>query len=353
MSAKLPTATPQGVHITSVVVGLSGGVDSAAAVLLLQRAGYNVITAAINFSPAHTEAVFDAQKLAKQLKTEHHTLDATQRFEELVLRYFCDTYSDGMTPNPCIMCNPLVKFHMLRQLADSRGAKYIATGHYARVGEMDGKRLLVASTSKKDQSYMLYRLPQDIIERLLFPLESYDKQDTRRITREAGLPNSEKPDSQELCFCDDYADFLQSRNVSAKRGCFVLPDGRTIPHKGQYHYTIGQRKHLGVSYAHPLYVSDLSQNGDVVLSDKSKVLCRSISITDTVFHLPLTDEQKLYAKIRSSSAPTPCTISKTSDELYTLTFDSDVFASCPGQSAVLYLKKGEDMFVLGGGVIVV
>ena len=233
-----------------VLVGMSGGVDSSVAVRILQQQGFAVTGAVIRFSPAHDAAVEAAQKAAKQMDVECIVLDAQELFEQEVVAPFCADYCAGRTPNPCVRCNPAVKFTALLAAADKLGIQYIATGHYARV-EVDGdgvSRIHLPESAARDQSYMLSRLDQDVLSRLILPLGEFEKDDVREMARDFGLDCADAPDSMEICFIPDhdYAAFIEK---TAKQvppaGNFVDQDGTILGrHRGITHYTVGQRKGL-------------------------------------------------------------------------------------------------------------
>ncbi len=336
-----------------ILVGLSGGVDSSTAVLLLQEQGYEVITASILFSPSHQKEVGATENLSRELGTQHHIIDAQSEFEKYVIDDFCNNFLNGCTPNPCIICNPLVKFKTLTRLANALGITKIATGHYAETINVNGYIVLsAAQSSGKDQSYMLYRVPQEILCRVQFPLASYKKTDIRDMAKNKSLSSADKPDSQELCFCDNYIDYLKSRGKEPKTGNFILPDGSTILHKGSYCYTVGQRKGLSVSYKHPLYVKNITKSGDVILCDRPELLQSEVNFSSAVFNPCFTDINiTLYCKIRSTGSPVECSVSKTDDETYTAVLTQPVFAPSKGQSIVLYTNINGKLGVVGGGII--
>jgi tRNA-specific 2-thiouridylase len=260
-----------------VIVGLSGGVDSAVAAALLQQDGYDVVGVTIspfNLGEYYSKyekdsgctikaSVLDAQNICKALGIPHYTVDFSDTFKENVVDYFIQEYLDGRTPNPCVKCNPIIKWGELLKFADKLGAKYLATGHYARTRfdeELKRYVLMRGTDRTKDQSYFLWKLSQEQLSRTIFPLGNMNKENTRAIAKEFGLPVYNKPESQEVCFIadDDYHNFL-TRTVDdidsiVGEGDIVF-EGKVIGrHKGYPFYTIGQRKGLGISYKEPLYV---------------------------------------------------------------------------------------------------
>lgn len=332
-----------------VLVGMSGGVDSSVTVRILQEQGFAVAGAVICFSPCHDKAVEQAKTAAQQLGVECIVLDAQDLFDANVVQPFCDSYCKGETPNPCILCNPLVKFAALITAADKLGCQYIATGHYARVetDEQGISHICRAVSTARDQSYMLYRLQQDVLSRLLLPLGEFEKEDIREMAREMNLSCADSPDSMEICFIPDgdYAAFIQQRGMTAKQGNFISPEGKVVgPHKGVLHYTVGQRKGLGIALGRPVFIREICENGDILLADAGTDLVSQIGVGDMVSPdgqpIPAGD----YAvKIRSAAQPAPAHY----DGEGILTFDPPVRAPAPGQSAVFYRNDQ----VAGGGFL--
>lgn len=332
-----------------VLMGMSGGVDSSVAVRILQEQGFAVQGAVIRFSPAHDAAVEAARQAADALGVELHVIDASELFEQQVVTPFCESYCEGRTPNPCILCNPGVKFRLLADKADELGCPYIASGHYARVELCeDGLcRLCVPESAARDQTYMLYRLPQDILRRLVLPLGEFEKDDVREIARDIGLSCADAPDSMEICFIPDgdYSGFIRARGLTPKEGRFIGPDGEDLgPHAGVDHYTVGQRKGLGLAAGRPLFVKSILPNGDVQLAESGEEYSTILMLSGIV-----TPDGKPLAggdyrvKIRSAAKAVPCQF----DGNHTVTFPEPVRAPAPGQSAVFY-RGG---FVFGGGFI--
>ena len=332
-----------------VLMGMSGGVDSSVAVRILQEQGFAVQGAVIRFSPAHDATVEAARQAADALGVELHVIDASELFEQQVVTPFCESYCEGRTPNPCILCNPGVKFRLLAEKADELGCPYIASGHYARVELCeDGLcRLCVPESAARDQTYMLYRLPQDILCRLVLPLGEFEKDDVREIARDIGLSCADAPDSMEICFIPDgdYSGFIRARGLTPKEGRFIGPDGEDLgPHAGVDHYTVGQRKGLGLAAGRPLFVKAILPGGDVQLAESGEEYSTRLTLSGIV-----TPDGKPLAggdyrvKIRSAAKAVPCQF----DGDHTVTFPEPVRAPAPGQSAVFY-RGG---FVFGGGFI--
>lgn len=332
-----------------VLVGLSGGVDSSVTIRILQEQGFAVQGAVIRFSPAHDAAVAAAEESAKALGIPLHVLDAQTAFEEQVVVPFCESYCGGRTPNPCILCNPKVKFKLLVDKADELGCGFIATGHYARVVlcEDGVSRVCTPESAARDQSYMLYRLPQSILSRLILPLGEFQKDDVREIAHDLGLACADAPDSMEICFIPDgdYAGYIRARGLTPKFGRFLGPDGEDLgAHEGVDHYTVGQRKGLGIAAGRPLFIREILPSGDIQLAESGGEYYNGITLTE----LATPDGKPLPAgdylvKIRSAAKPVPCVY----DGNNTVTFPEPVRAPAPGQSAVFY-RGG---FVFGGGFI--
>lgn len=333
-----------------VLVGMSGGVDSSVAVRILQQQGFAVAGAVVKFSPAHEKAVTEAKHAAEQLGVECITLDARDLFEKSVIEPFCEDYCAGRTPNPCVWCNPSVKFTALLAAADRLGIQYIATGHYARVEiDNDGvSRIHQPQSLARDQSYMLGRLPQKVLSRLILPLGEFEKDDIREMARDFGLDCADAPDSMEICFIPDgdYASYIEERGLHGKAGRFISPDGADLgPHKGVLHYTVGQRKGLGIALGEPVFVKEILPNGDIQLARAGDEFACSISVADiaTPDGAPLPAGDYMI-KIRSAAK----LASASFDGCDKISFAEPVRAPAPGQAAVFY----RDGAVLGSGFII-
>ncbi len=349
-----------------IVVGMSGGVDSSVAACLLLEQGYEVIGATMElWQEARTagdgclglSAVSDAEKVAAYLGIPHYRIDFREVFREKVVDYFADSYLRGETPNPCIACNRHVKWEALLSWAREMGADHIATGHYARIDTLPSGRLAVRSsvTAAKDQTYALYRLTQEQLSRTLMPVGAYTKEEIRETARSRGLPVAGKPDSQEICFIpdQDYAGFItRYRGLPSGEGDFVDREGNFLGrHKGIIHYTIGQRKGLGLSMGRPVFVTEIRPDtGQVVIGEAEDVF------TDTVYctgiqYMALAEfpEDKVFSgKVRYGHKGSPCRVRMTGPDLLECRFLEPVRAVTPGQALVLY--DGE--YVAGGGTIV-
>lgn len=336
-----------------VLVALSGGVDSSVCVRILQEQGFEVHALVIRFSPAHDAAVEAARAVAGQLNVPLEVADCTALFDQAVITPFCEGYCRGTTPSPCVFCNPLVKFRVLADTADRMGIRFIASGHYARVTEQGGVYYVQKAVSAaRDQSYMLYRLPQDILSRLCLPVGEFEKDDIREMARGFGLVSADKPDSQEICFIPDgdHAGFISRRGLADKQGRFRGPQGEDLgPHKGVSHYTVGQRKGLGIAYGEPVFVKRIAENGDVELALSGDEFYAGVTLTDCVRAggAPYAPGERFDIKIRSRAVPAPCTVAEAAGGSLTVRFGEPLRAPAPGQSAVFYTADR----VIGGGVI--
>lgn len=349
-----------------VILGLSGGVDSTTAALLLKKTGKDVTGLYFDVTLndiSENEDYLRAKKAAEKLDIPLIYRNVSGIFRDKVISNFCSEYIAGRTPNPCIICNPEVKFRVLLDAADEEGAYYIATGHYA--GIENGCRISRARNLKKDQSYMLYRLDENIVKRLLLPLyDVEDKDDARGLLEENELFEiAEARDSQEICFIDDehtYRDFLKAAEkeglcsrVPDDPGDYVDESGNVIgKHSGIINYTIGQRKGLGQTFGKPMFVKAIDTiSNRITLCENSGLFSREIYSTGNFFigEYPKEGEKlDVYAKIRYAAVPAHAVVEKLSEDHLKITFDEPQRAAAPGQSAVFYDENG---IVLGGGFI--
>lgn len=343
-----------------VLVALSGGVDSSVCAALLLEQGFETAGAVLDLSPCHEPAVEAAKASADALSIPLHVIREREQFDQEVIAPFARSYYRGETPNPCIFCNPQVKFALVCAKARELGFSHIATGHYAGLENREGKLWLKkAGFLPRDQSYMLYRLTQEQLGMLLLPLAGLSKEQVREKARALGLPCAGSPDSQEICFVPpggSYAGFLESRFGPSKPGWFVSPEGERIaPHKGLLHYTAGQRKHLGVALGRPAFIRRIDgESGDILLGYAGEEYAGSVLLRDVVF-LPDRDTvlqgETIFAaqvKVRSRAVPSPARVTCLADGRALVEFEQPERAPAPGQSCVFY----RDEWVLGGGVIV-
>lgn len=335
------------------LIAMSGGVDSSVTAKLMLEAGYDCIGCTMRLWDGSDSR--DAAALASSLGIPFYEFDLRDEFEKHVICKFAESYEAGQTPNPCIDCNRNMKFGALFERADELGCDVLATGHYARVERgADGKyQLKKALDSTKDQSYVLYMLGQRELSRLRLPLGDLTKSDVRGIAGKSGFSNANKAESQDICFVpdSDYASVLTARGVCSTPGDFVTAQGEVLGrHRGLIHYTVGQRKHLGISYAHPLYVLRLdAENNRVILGSEEELYSRTALIRDFSWTLGSVPAKELHclAKIRYRKKETDAIAHCESDGMVRLTFAEPQRAVCPGQAAVLY--DGDT--VLGGGTI--
>ena len=353
-----------------VVVGMSGGVDSSVAAYLLKEQGYDVIGVTMQIwedeEQQRTEenggccglsAVDDARRVADRLEIPYYVMNFKQEFQEKVVDYFVEEYLAGRTPNPCIACNRYVKWESLLKRSMEIGADYIATGHYARITKLPNGRFAIRNsvTARKDQTYALYSLTQYQLAHTLMPIGEYDKDQVRRIAQEAGLPVAAKPDSQDICFVPDgdYAAFLKKKAGERMpgEGDFVTRDGTVLgKHKGITHYTIGQRKGLGLSMGEPVFVSELRpKTNQVVVGEEPQVFKKEL-LCDHLNFMGMEDleePRRVWAKVRYAHKGQWCLIERQGRDLIRAEFEEPVRAITPGQAVVFY--EGE--YVLGGGII--
>lgn len=354
---------------TKVVVGMSGGVDSSVAAYLLQKEGYEVIGITMQIWPDDTPpdeaggccgltAVDDARHVCQQLGIPHYTINFREEFQQYVIDYFIAEYRQGRTPNPCIACNRYVKWESMLHKALQIGAEYIATGHYARItkDEATNRYLLKrAATLVKDQTYALYNLTQYQLAHTLMPVGHYTKEEVRRMAETIGLPVAAKPDSQEICFIPDhdYGRYIEEHTADPTRpGNFLDHQGRTLGrHKGIIHYTVGQRKGLGIAAEKPLYVLEIRpETNEVILGDNNDLLKDKV-YADRLNFIPfakLEGKRRATAKIRYNHTPAPCLIEMVDTTTVLCTFEQPQRAISPGQALVFY----EDKLVVGGGTII-
>ena len=322
-----------------VVLGLSGGVDSAVAALRLRQAGYEVAALYLDVGLGGEEA---AAENARRLGLEFHVAHVADQLERHVCQPFYEAYLAGRTPIPCAQCNPTVKFPALLRLADQLGARYVATGHYARVGRgQDGKAVLLRGPAGNDQSYLLSRLSRDTLERVLFPLGDTPKTQVRREAEQAGLPSARKPDSMEICFIpdQDYPAWLDRRWGTPPPGNFVDREGNVLgTHKGIHHYTLGQRRGLGIAAAGRLFVSAIRpETNEVVLSfgddlHASVVRCAQ---PNWIALEGLKEPRRVTVRLRHSRTELPARICPDGDGVR-VELDTPGRAPTPGQLAVFY-----------------
>ena len=359
-----------------MIVAMSGGVDSSFAAYLLREQGYEVEGLCLDLFPG-SAAPSEAREAGEAIGIRVHVVEKHTLFDEEVVDYFCRTYGGGRTPNPCAVCNPAVKFPLLLAAADDLGADVIATGHYARCVYEEGSgdyQLYRGIDIKKDQSYFLYGLGQDVLKRALFPLGGYTKEEVRRQAARAGLPAAAKRDSWDVCFIPDgdYPDFLRRRAADVDKdpgavgidnrntgsdsglipGDFVDREGNVLGrHKGLACYTIGQRKNLGASFGAVMSVLALRpEQNQVVVGPEEALYATEVSTAQNTYTSGKAPggPVALAVRLRSAAPPAPAIYYPGEDGSGRLVLEKPERAVTPGQSAVYYIGDR----VLGGGVIV-
>ncbi len=364
------------------VLAMSGGVDSSAAAKLLLDAGHEVIgvfmrhgaesplaecqTQNTNSLPiirprldhkqgccSATDAE-DARQVAQQLGIPFYALNLQQEFDQII-DYFVDSYRQGRTPNPCVMCNNWIKFGKLFAYANSVGADFVATGHYARLTQSDDGQFLLRRglDAKKDQSYVLFGIAKQFLPRVLLPVGEYRKPEIRQMAEATGLRVAAKKDSQEICFVTtgDHGAFVRERSNEATAGEIVTTDGRVVgSHPGIENYTIGQRRGLGVAMGEPYYVVRIEHVARQVVIGKYEQLARSsLTASNANWLFPLRESRRCLAQIRYNSQPVPAVVTpqQANGDKFEVVFDQPCYGVAPGQAVVCY----EDDVVLGGGWI--
>ena len=351
-----------------VAVAMSGGVDSSLTAAILLERDFEVIGITMqltseerNFFNSDRQCCSaneanDARRVADFLGIPHYVVNFHEEFKSKVIDYFIDDYMRGRTPNPCIACNKYIKFGKLFNFIDELDIEYLATGHYARIEEINGKFYLKKGLDlKKDQSYVLYNISADQLSRILLPLGERSKDDTRNLAEHLNLPVAHKPDSQEICFVpnDDYKEFL---NINADKKSDALQPGNIVDvegnilghHNGVAFYTIGQRKGLGIAHETPLYVIKLDiANRQVIVGGADDVFADSLRATDVHWIYPQNFPLKATAKIRYGPRVAECIVNELNEGEIEVSFDKSQRAITVGQSIVFY----DEDIVLGGGII--
>lgn len=350
-----------------VLIGMSGGIDSTVAAILLQEQGYELVGATFRTFDSikesclakekgccSIESIIEAQRMAAILGFEHHILDFRDTFREHVIANFVDEYAQGRTPNPCVLCNSHIKWGKLMQAAKEYGCDYIATGHYAQIAEHRGHYYLKnAVDTQKDQTYFLWMLTEENLRHTIFPLGGLTKTEVRQIALQHGFEAlSKKAESQEICFVpnNDYRAFLAEQGVNIQAGEYVDAQGNRLGyHQGYCHYTIGQRKGLGIALGSPKFVTKIdAETNRVTLGEREDLLTQQAHIKEVRLRDVdwLKESPTIEARIRYKS-PAVSGYLEIGDEESSVWFDSPVWGVTPGQSLVIY-KEG---LVVGGGII--
>ena len=334
---------------------MSGGIDSSVCAHLVQEMGYEAAGITMQLWGNDKANSEDAKRICDRLSMEHDTVALNERFQRCVVDRFISDYIDGLTPNPCVECNRCLKFGTLFELAMERGYDYLATGHYAKVeqSESGAWQLKKADDAQKDQSYFLWSIKKEALPHLILPLGSYTKPQIRAIAEEHHFENARRSDSQDICFIPngDYASFIQSHtNQAFPKGSFVSKDGRVLgEHQGLIHYTVGQRKGLGIALGHPAFVaSKNAAENTVTLTSDEELYQRELTATRLNFLCDKpSGDLRVSAKIRYRHTPAEATLQIIGEDRVKLIFDEPQRAIAPGQSVVFY--NGD--VVLGGGII--
>lgn len=352
-----------------VVVGLSGGVDSSVAAYLLKEQGYDVIGVTMqiwqeeevfkqeeNGGCCGISAVEDARRVASMLQIPYYVMNFRKEFQKEVIDYFVNEYRNGRTPNPCIACNRYVKWQALLSRSMEIGADYIATGHYAQIDHLPNGRYAIkhSATKTKDQTYALYNLTQEQLKRTLMPVGAYTKDEIRKIAESINLPIANKPDSQDICFVPDgdYASFIEHEcKCKLPEGNFVTLDGKVLgKHKGIIHYTVGQRKGLGIALGYPAFVLEIRpETNEVVIGTNEDSMTYEVRANKLNFmsRESIEDGMRVFAKIRYNHKGAWCSVKQIGEDEILCTFKEPQRAVTPGQALVMY----EGDYVLGGGTI--
>lgn len=350
-----------------IAVAMSGGIDSSITTLLLQEQGYEVVgitlqlwdSGEIQTGCCSSKSVDDARAFAQKLGVPHYVVDVKDAFKACVVRNFVDEYMNARTPNPCVVCNPNVKWKYILQKAEELGCEKIATGHYAQISSKDGKYFVTRGVdTTKDQSYVMWHLSQEQLSKTVFPLGKYKKTEIKELAEKHGFIDLvKKSESQEICFIpdDDYRGFLRDYvpdiDTIVKKGDFLSMDGKKIgEHQGFPFYTIGQRKGLGIALGVPAYVQSVDKESNTIkIGFRDDLLAHELFVSDVHFskYDSFDPVEKLCVKIRYNTQPAPCMVERQENGWYKVSFENPVWAVTPGQSAVFY----EDNDLVAGGII--
>ena len=341
-----------------MLLGMSGGIDSSVAAMLLQEKGYEVIGITFVFSNdvnGLQKSQLESKKLAKRLAIKHIIADVRKEFEQIVEDYFISEYSMGNTPFPCAVCNPKIKFKYLKYYALENNCDYISTGHYAQIKTFNNRKYICKGVDpEKDQSFFLWGLNSEIVSKLIFPLGSYTKIAIRDYARHNGFVTlSKKKDSLGVCFIEekDYRNYLKKKGLNEEEGNFVNTRGKAIGrHKGIFHYTVGQRKGLGIQSNKPLFVTELcSTNNEVIVGDFRDLYKKIIYINNYYFidKQEVKRERTYIVKVRYRLQNTPCTITLKNNNIVKIKLLEPLAMVAKGQTAVIY----DNDRVIGGGFI--
>jgi len=344
-----------------ISVLMSGGVDSSVAAYLLKEAGWDVlgitmkIPLSVNTSSRGCCGA-NAASVCSQLNIPHYFVDVTEAFQHLIIGPFRQSYLKGQTPNPCVDCNTLLKFSLVWNFLEKTFAvRYLATGHYARVTKTDNHvRLGRAKDRDKDQSYFIYGIATEKLEKFALPLGELTKDRVRSIANQLKLSVADKPESMELCFAGerDYRAALTDAETNRHGDIMDMQGSKIATHKGIANYTLGQRRGIGFAGGQPLYVGKIDpRTNTIALGTRGEVSSRTVRANQINVLIPeeLATDKQVYGKIRSYGDPSPCRVSKIGKTNITVEFDEPQFAPCPGQKLVLY--NSDDNLIAGGTIV--
>lgn len=335
-----------------VLIALSGGVDSSVAASLLKENGYNVAGATMLFRGVMDEDIEYARGVTRRLDIPFYLFDFTEIYQKEIIGNFIKEYHSGRTPNPCVLCNQLIKFGLFLKEAEEKNFDKIATGHYARIEEKNGFYLLKRGRDKNEQSYFLYRLNQAQLSKMVLPLGEWTKDEVRKLATKLKLPTSQRRKSQDVCFLPDtdYVSYLK-KILPEKRGPIYDKNGKKLgEHKGIFHYTYGQRRGIGISYEKPYYVIRIDAvNNALYVGERGDVYKRKLIASYLNFLRPIGSfkELEVFAKARYYAPLARAKVCLLNDDKARVSFEKPQWALTPGQSVVFY----EDDTLLGGGII--
>ncbi len=333
-----------------VLVALSGGVDSSTTALILKEKGYEIMGATMIFQNVNEEDISFAKKACEKLNIKYETFDFSDFYQRHIIENFVKEYQQGRTPNPCVICNEIVKFGIFLKQATEMGFDYVATGHYAGIEKKNGKYLLKRGIDKNEQSYFLYRLSQRQLSKILLPLGECTKDRVRALAKKAGLPTAQRKKSQDVCFLSgNYQDFLE-KYLPEKPGPIYDIAGKKIgEHSGIYRFTCGQRRGIGISDRTPYYVVRIDARQNAIYVGKKKDVYKKSLVARNVnwiYPFEFDNPMQVLAKPRYFAQPSPAIVYPDKDRIR-VDFEKPQWALTPGQSVVFY----KDDIVLGGGII--
>lgn len=341
-----------------VLLGMSGGIDSSVSAMLLQEQGYEVVGITFIFSGREEQNhhfLSDAKQLARKLGIKHISVDLRSEFAGLIIKYFIDEYEKGHTPFPCAYCNPQLKFKYLNEYAEKENCDFVATGHYVKIGMYKGEKYLFQGEDpEKDQSFFLWGLSRNIVDKLIFPLGGFEKNEIRKMAKDRGFVSlSNKKDSLGICFIEDnnYRQFLEKAGIKSTTGTFIDAKGTVLgQHSGITNYTIGQRRGLGVNLNIPYFVAEIRPDANEIVLAKyddlyrSKIIIKDYYLIDKEY---VNGDFELIVKVRYRLQQTPCRLNILDDIRAEVELLEPEAMIAPGQTAVFY----DSTRLVGGGFI--